>query len=153
MEHASFLKVRVFRDSSLWHTAKKQNRPPSPDRKHRRGLSPDSSPRALQRDGETGFHQRGASRVRNFRFAFAVSCVRETRTNILFCQVGEFLQNLSVSHSACQVFKHIVHSDAQSTDAGLATAITGLDRQEVGMLHKLTLFENTATGNRKWATT
>ena len=58
------------------------------------------------------FHQRGASRVRNFQFALAIGSIRETRTNIFLCQIRKFLQNIRVRLPVRQAIQDVINGDA-----------------------------------------
>lgn len=54
-----------------------------------------------------------------------------------------------MSHSICQVVKHVIDGNSQTADAGLATALSWLDRNDSGVVHiLLTVLEKTRS--RKW---
>lgn len=98
---------------------------------------------------QIGSHRREASRVRDFQFALAVSGIRETCTNVCFREVWEFSQDITVCHSTGQVFQDVIDCDSQAANARLAASLARFYRDDVGIRHRLTLFEKRALGNQK----
>ncbi len=120
---------------SLWRIAKWPSRPCFPVHIHERESTPDRRSPAFPLGAAADFHRKEASRVRDFQFALAISGISEARTDILLREIREFPQNISVRHSAGQVFQHVIHGDAQPADARLTATFAGLDHDDVGVRH------------------
>jgi hypothetical protein len=62
--------------------------------------NPDIRQLELLPSEEKDFRRKGASRVRDFQFALAVSGISQARKNIFFGEIGKFTQNIGV-RQAC----------------------------------------------------
>jgi len=54
---------------------------------------------------------------------------------ISFGKIWEIAQNLFMRHSAREILEHVIHGDPQPSDARLAAALSGLDRDDVRVRH------------------
>jgi hypothetical protein len=131
----------------LWRIAKWPSRLCFPVHIRERESTPDRDSPAFQPDAAADFRRKEASRVRDFQFALAISSVSETRSDIFLGEKREIPQNISVCHSAGQVSQDVVHGDSQSPNAGLAASLVRLYRDDVRVVHVLTLCEKPIPSN------
>jgi len=106
-----------------------------------REWTPDKDRRGLPLNEEIGFRRRAASRVGNVGFALAVSGVRKTGANVLFCEIRKFPQNIGMAHAASKIFENVINRNSQTANARLAPPFSGLDRDDVGVVHSATVWE------------
>jgi hypothetical protein len=88
-------------------------------------------------DAAADSRQTTASRFLQFQFAFAIRGVRQASTDILIRQIGKFAQDIPMTHPARQVFQHIIDRDAKSSDAWLPSALSCLQSDDLGVVHRL----------------
>jgi hypothetical protein len=92
---------------------------------------------------------RGASGVRDFQLALAVSSIGETGTDVFFRQVGKFPQDLWMRHATGEIFEHVVHGDPEPSDAGFAASFSGFHGDDAGIAYGPTLLKERGCGKRK----
>jgi hypothetical protein len=88
------------------------------------------------------FGQKEASCVRYFELTFTVCGVCEASKDVLLGEKRKFAQDIGATHPAGQIVQNVVDGDAQAPDAGLSAALAGINGDDVGVLHKATLFQN-----------
>ena len=71
------------------------------------------------------------------RVGFSGEC--EAGPDVFARQVREVPEQVFFGHAGRQVVEHVGYRDAQATDAGLATTLSGLDRDPVEVRHRFTL--------------
>src|SRR5439155_964340 len=105
-----------------------------------REWNPDKDRRGLPLNEEIGFHRRAASRVGNVGFALAVSGVRKTGANVLFCEIRKFPQNIGMAHAASKIFENVINRNSQTANARLAPAFSGLELRTNGAVRNIGWF-------------
>ena len=83
----------------------------------------------------------GREHVRNVGFALAVGGLRKTGANVLFCEIRKFPQNIGMAHAASKIFENVINRNSQTANARLAPPFSGLDRDDVGVVHSATVWE------------
>jgi hypothetical protein len=59
------------------------------------------------------------------------------------------VQDLGVCHPGCQVFENIIDGDAQSANAWFSIALAGFNRNDVRILHSLSVGEKLQAGKER----
>lgn len=62
-------------------------------------------------------------------------CVFEARQDVVFGEVREIVEDFLVSHPGGQIAQHVINRDAHPANAGLATALARLDRDDILVTH------------------
>lgn len=117
-EHTAFMEVRSPSKRSpsfpLWRNPKSTDPRRSRDRIPTHGGNREINPRVRQPAGAAGSHRRAVSNAQQLHPTLPIRGEGQAGENIFFHKIGEFSQNLSVRHSARQVFQHVINRDAET---------------------------------------
>lgn len=80
---------------------------------------------------------RHASRGNRQQLALAISRKSETSPDIFGSEIREILENFILSHAGSQVFEDLIDRNAQTANAGFAAALTGLNGDQLCVVHNL----------------
>lgn len=67
--------------------------------------------------------------------SFAIRSVGETGKNVVSCEIVKVLENLFRSHSCSEIIQHIVNGHSQTSNAGFAIPLSGLQCEDVVIVH------------------
>jgi hypothetical protein len=70
----------------------------------------------------------------SFSMTFTIGGKGRTRPNILFREVGELLQELSMRHANGEIFQNITYGNAHATNTWLAIADLRIDGDDLGVV-------------------
>jgi hypothetical protein len=65
--------------------------------------------------------------------------VFEGRSNVLRFEIWIVGQDFIASHTRCKQIKHVRYANAHPADAGSPTALIGIDRNSMQLIHVVTL--------------
>lgn len=122
-KNTSLLKIRVFGHHGQT----------GPTRIDAHARNQDRCPRVTQPGEEGDSRQKAVSLGNRFQFAFPIGSKSEARPNVLFGQIGKFLQKLLVRHSTSQVFQYVINSDSEPANTRFPAAFTEDDPQLVDL--------------------
>jgi hypothetical protein len=83
--------------------------------------------------------RRGASRRKSRERAFTIGCKRKAGANVLFGEVRKVSQQLLMRHAACQILQYVRDRHACPPDARFAASLVWLNRDDLVVVHMLTL--------------
>jgi len=114
--------------------------PRQPVRRSGRALSREIRPRAGRRAAARGSRQKGVScRRRHTQPPLPIRCEGETGADVLRGQIRKVGKDLLGRHPRSQVFQDVLHGQAQSPDARLAAAFVRFNRNQLRVVHDVTL--------------
>jgi hypothetical protein len=74
------------------------------------------------------------------KLAFTISREGQTCPNVLLLELGEVAEDLLFAHAGREVVEDVIHSDAQPSNDGLASALARLVSNAVLIVHDVTRF-------------
>ena len=111
----------------IWHVAKPLCLKPTPCPTKPPGMSQESRAVKTGQDDERCFRRARVSlHLERKNLVFTIRCIGENRQNVLLGQLGEVFQYFLLRHAAREHGQHVVHRDAQPSDARPTTAFARL---------------------------
>src|SRR5688500_2713885 len=71
------------------------------------------------------------------RVPLPIGRIRETCFDVFWCQFRKIIDQFTLGHSGCEITQNIRDSDSHSANAGLSASFSGLDRDDVSIIHSV----------------